>query len=632
MALLLTALYFSLRNPLLNRLIQRRCQAYQNNPSRPLVRVGSAGFRGLSRVVLNDVALAARDGSLKVDLGRCTVDLSFWRALLGQVRFQSVRLEDLRVQIVRPEGTETAPSGGARSPLPRRGSPEYGRRAARLLDLFFTGIPDSLVIDRLTLFSRIDRVNQTFHIPRILFQGLHFEAQVGVETSRERRLFLLAGDIVRRRGEVALRLVPLRKGSTLPFVDGQWGLRVGFDSLDFRLRREGLHGETLSLEGSLAVKGLTLNHPRLAREDVRFPDFAADYTVRIGPGELEFLPPTRVRVHRLNFQPTLRLQSWPARQLALTLRRVSFSADDFFSSLPSGLFRNLDGLQTRGTLTAALDFFVDFAHPESVRLEGLLDKGDFRIERLGRVNFRAVNGPFLYTAYEKDLAVRTFPVGPENPSFRPLEEISPLLRNAVLISEDGAFFRHRGILIDPFRESISANLRERRFVRGGSTISMQLVKNLYLKQYKTVARKVEEMIITWLIEENRLIPKERMYEIYLNIIEWGPGIYGAEEASRFYFNKGASELSLSEAIYLACIVPRPKKFFYLFDQEQHLRPWLQAYYRIISSKMVQRGMIDQQEQDLLVPGVRLTGPARLLLRGAEPPPEEPFDILDENEE
>ena len=132
---------------------------------------------------------------------------------------------------------------------------------------------------------------------------------------------------------------------------------------------------------------------------------------------------------------------------------------------------------------------------------------------------------------------------------------------------------------------------------------MQLVKNLYLKQYKTVARKVEEMIITWLIEENRLIPKERMYEIYLNIIEWGPGIYGAEEASRFYFNKGASELSLSEAIYLACIVPRPKKFFYLFDQEQHLRPWLQAYYRIIHSKMV-RGMIDQQEQDLLVPGVR----------------------------
>ena len=93
-------------------------------------------------------------------------------------------------------------------------------------------------------------------------------------------------------------------------------------------------------------------------------------------------------------------------------------------------------------------------------------------------------------------------------------------------------------MLEPFKDSIAANLKEKRFVRGASTISMQLVKNLYLKRQKTIARKLEEMIITWLIEENRLVAKERMYEIYLNIIEWGPLVYGAQRSGAFLFRQG----------------------------------------------------------------------------------------------
>jgi membrane peptidoglycan carboxypeptidase len=146
---------------------------------------------------------------------------------------------------------------------------------------------------------------------------------------------------------------------------------------------------------------------------------------------------------------------------------------------------------------------------------------------------------------------------------------------------------------------------------------MQLVKNLYLKRQKTIARKLEEMLITWLIEENRLVAKERMYEIYLNIIEWGPLVFGATEAARFYFDKEVEKLTLAEAIFMASIIPRPKKFMYSFDQDQHLREWLQAYYRDVSYKMLQRKMISQQDYDLLLPDIRLKGPARLLLKGNE---------------
>lgn len=151
---------------------------------------------------------------------------------------------------------------------------------------------------------------------------------------------------------------------------------------------------------------------------------------------------------------------------------------------------------------------------------------------------------------------------------------------------------------------------------------MQLVKNLFLNSRKTIARKLEERIITWLIEENRLVPKERMYEIYLNIIEWGPLVYGAQEAARFYFDKKVADLTLAEAIFMASIVPRPKLFMYSFDPDQRLRPWLEAYYRDVSFKMLKREMISQQDYDSLIPDVRLKVPARFLLKGNENMPED----------
>ncbi|MFO7734506.1 MAG: biosynthetic peptidoglycan transglycosylase, partial [Candidatus Aminicenantes bacterium] len=183
-------------------------------------------------------------------------------------------------------------------------------------------------------------------------------------------------------------------------------------------------------------------------------------------------------------------------------------------------------------------------------------------------------------------------------------------------------------LLEPFKESIAVNLREKRFVRGASTISMQLVKNLFLKRQKTVARKLEEMIITWLIEENRLVSKERMLEIYLNIIEWGPQVYGAQEAARFYFDKDVADLTLAEAIFMASIIPQPKRFMTSFDEEQRLRSWLQAYYADVSAKMLKRGWIEQRDFDALTADVRLLGPARLLLKGQDIRPEIP-DLLRE---
>lgn len=626
-ALVLFATSLALRNIILESILDKKIQTYRSNHEGAEVSIGEAKFSGPDRIVFENIRLWSQTGPLTIDLRSCSVTVSIWKMFIGQVRPKHFEMNDLRIDLRQdslPDYSLAKLAGGTKANQNRNRARAQSEQASYLLNLFFTRIPESLTISRLTVNSDIERIRQTFHVPRLAISGPNFKTTVEIDDQGERWAHNFAGNIDRRKKLLAFRLSPLRPGEriTVPFIDRQWGLRVSFDSLAIRLKSNGFRSNVLHLDGLLAVNGLTLNHPRIAAEDVHLRNAAVDYALHIGADFLELDRPTRISFNTLSFHPYLKFNIRPARQLTLEIDKTRFKADDFFSSLPAGLFTELAGIQTSGELAYRLNFFIDFTRPESLRLESDLEKRDFKIERFGRVDFRAVNAPFLHTVFERDQPPRSFVVGPENPDFRTLDRISPFLRNAVLISEDGAFFGHKGLLLEPFRQSIAANLKEKRFVRGASTISMQLVKNLYLKRQKTIARKLEEMIITWLIEENRLVAKERMYEIYLNIIEWGPRVNGAQGAARFYFDKDAADLTLAEAIFMASIIPRPSHFMYSFDRDQRLRESLKAYYGDVSYKMLHKGMISQQDFDTLIPDIRLKGPARFLLKSDESAPDE----------
>jgi membrane peptidoglycan carboxypeptidase len=179
----------------------------------------------------------------------------------------------------------------------------------------------------------------------------------------------------------------------------------------------------------------------------------------------------------------------------------------------------------------------------------------------------------------------------------------------VLTSEDGSFFHHRGFNQKAIRESLITNIKRGRFVRGGSTISMQLVKNVFLTRNKTIARKLEELLIVWIIEQNRLVSKDRMFEIYLNIIEWGPGVFGIGQASKFYFGKNPSELNLQESIFLAGIIPFPKRYKSVFEYNGYLKNYFAAYMERMKTIMVSRNYIGVNDTIGVGRNVFLSGPA-----------------------
>jgi monofunctional biosynthetic peptidoglycan transglycosylase len=140
----------------------------------------------------------------------------------------------------------------------------------------------------------------------------------------------------------------------------------------------------------------------------------------------------------------------------------------------------------------------------------------------------------------------------------PLARISPHLQRAVIVAEDAAFYRHKGFDWEGLREAVTRNWEKGKLQRGGSTITQQLAKNLYLSADKSLFRKVHEALITWKLEQS--LKKKRILELYLNVAEWGRGVYGAEAAARHYFHKAAEDLSPDEAALLAAMLPAPRQY------------------------------------------------------------------------
>ncbi|WP_332368187.1 biosynthetic peptidoglycan transglycosylase [Spirosoma telluris] len=309
---------------------------------------------------------------------------------------------------------------------------------------------------------------------------------------------------------------------------------------------------------------------------------------------------------QVSAHPFVKYTLKPTKLYEVQLHTGSLDAQALFNSFPQGLFESLEGMKVAGKLKYDATFQLDSSLPDSVKFDSGLTSEGFQILQMGRTDFASINQPFVYTPYEKGKPVRNIIVGPANPDYTPIDQISPDLRNALLTSEDYNFFTHKGFNEKAFRVSIATNFKEKSFKRGASTISMQLVKNVFLSRNKTLSRKVEEILIVWLIENQHIVPKERMYEVYLNIIEWGRNIYGIGEAARYYFAKSPADLDLGESIFLAFVVPRPKSALNWFVPDGTLQVRnVRGYFKLIGRIMARRGLTTPDSGAYGFYGVRL---------------------------
>jgi hypothetical protein len=279
---------------------------------------------------------------------------------------------------------------------------------------------------------------------------------------------------------------------------------------------------------------------------------------------------------------------------------------------PKGLLPKVHGVRMAGSLAvkghAVLDttnldkdYDVDWSTSNSCRVTEIP-------KELDAARFHKAWKRTVYTPEGKPVEIES---GPGSGSWASYAHISKFMETAVITCEDGRFESHDGFDHEAIKNSIRENLRTGKFVRGASTISMQLAKNLYLERDKTLSRKLEEAILTMYLEQT--LTKEQMMELYLNVIELGPMVYGVDQAASHYFHASPGELTVSQAFYLASTLPNPQVSH--FGQGGAVSPGWMTKLRTLMKYANKRNRLTDEELE--------AGLAEIPVRGSPKPLKDP---------
>ncbi len=359
-------------------------------------------------------------------------------------------------------------------------------------------------------------------------------------------------------GQVALRDVPLALFAPvlpkLPF-HGLERTRVG---ANLAITGRGL--ESASVRGELSIADLGFESERIARSPVGPVSFTARGQATWTPARRE-LSELRGEVQsglvRLLVTGAL---AWPRGGYRIDLRAELPKAKcaNVLAVVPAGLLDDLAAIELEGDFKAKLEAHVDSADLDTTKLDfDIVDKCKF-VSLPEAMSIRHFEQPFTHRVLEPDGTMFEMETGPGTPAWTPIELISPFMIQAVVAHEDGRFFHHRGFAEVEIGNALARNLKAGAFKFGASTITMQLVKNVFLHRDKLLSRKFQEALIVWWLEQQ--VDKKWILELYLNVIEYGTGIYGIRNAALHYFGTLPIHLTPAQAAFLATILPNPKSY------------------------------------------------------------------------
>ncbi len=609
--MVLMILYFITRNFFLqkafNHIAKKLKGEYQTEISLTELR-----FKGFAGIEIKNLAIVTEQQDTLLIVDSMYVRPDLFRLLIGKIRLKEARVKNASLFLVCRDS-----SCNYQAFLQRKRneteqiSPErnYAALLSSIMNKAFDIVPQEADFKNINVRYTNEDKEDKINFPSFVSSDQHVEGSlINLADSSQ---WNLAGSFSQRNRTFDFKIYPEdSKKSNVPLLQSLVKANCRFDSLHCVLSEYSHSRGRVELSGNVSVDHFFLQHPKISDEPVGIDHADFSFNIHVGKNYFGLDSSSFVQLNKMVVRPVFEYLNDESKKYELKVSIDQLPANDFFTSLPSGMFDEVEGVEADGTLQYSLCFKLDSSQPDSLVFNSTMKKEKFRLKNGGRENLLKMNGEFMYSVYENDKFVRSFMVGSSNPGFTPIEQVSPYFKNAVMTSEDGSFFFHNGFNEDAFRKSIAANYKAGKFVRGGSTISMQLIKNVFLTRHKTIARKVEEALMVWLIESNRLCSKERMFEVYLNIIELGPGIYGIGEASKFYFNKRPGELNLAESVFLASLLPRPKWFKYSFDEQGNLKPYFADYYRVVANFLLKKDLISQVEYDQLRPHVELKGLAK----------------------
>ncbi|MFA6087143.1 transglycosylase domain-containing protein [Mucilaginibacter sp.] len=556
------------------------------------VKIGSAHFTGLSSVAFSDISVVPYQRDSLFSVKKFNVSVKIFPLIFGTIKLADVTLQNGHLNLTSVKGVKNFDFlfKKKKDTTQTSSKVDLSELSNNLINEVLYKIPDNLSLTNFLISFRDDSTRLNMLAQSAIIKSGNLASTIKVDDGAAQSTWHFDGKMHPSDKNIDVRLYADGKKVELPILQKKFKVILNFDTLTTRLTRvTNGHGET-KIYSYLSVRNLLVNHPGLSTTDIIIPSGAIDANFFVGENYLSLDSSSVIHLKKITANPYIKYTLKPVKIYELKVHTGWLNAQDIFDSFPTGMFESLDGIQVAGKLSYNLNLFYNSSQLNDLQFDSRLDKDNFRIIKYGKTDLSKLNSTFVYTPYERGKPMPPHTIGPKNPDFVPLENISPNLRNAVMTAEDPSFYTNRGFVEESIRKSIITDIKDKKFKRGGSTISMQLVKNAFLSRNKTLSRKIEEILIVWLIENNRIMSKNRMLEVYFNIIEWGRGIYGVGEAARYYFGKEPSDLSIGEAIFLASIVPNPKAGIYAFQADGSLRPGLHGYFNLIGRLMAGKGL------------------------------------------
>ena len=226
-------------------------------------------------------------------------------------------------------------------------------------------------------------------------------------------------------------------------------------------------------------------------------------------------------------------------------------------AIPKEMAPHMAGYQVRGTFDSDIQLAIDWADLDATVLDGSVGIRKCKVTKEPEDSPKRLKEDFEHQVEYEAGKWMSIEVGEDNEDFVLLEDISPHLINSIMSTEDSLFYQHKGFIPSEFRTALVHDLKAGKFKYGASSITMQMVKNVLLFRDKTLARKLQELFLTWHVENT--LEKDRILEIYFNVIEYGPALYGIGPAVHHYFGKKPRDLTPREAAFFSSILPSPKE-------------------------------------------------------------------------
>jgi hypothetical protein len=614
-------LFFSFRNQLLKEAIAKVTDKMERDYDAKLS-IKSAEFDGFTGVKITDITLVPKNADTLFAIQKLSASVRFMPLLGGDIQLGTLFLENGLVQLTKKGGRKNFSAFLKKeknfADTGVKQKRDYADLAYKLISKGLNLVPTDMEIKNLTFKLDDNGKKAKINLQKLRLADKQLETSIDVQTNTFQQKWRIAGFADPRNSKADIAFTNRDTGAIkVPYFDERFNLKSSFDSIRIKIDNISKSGGILNIDGTSSIANLSVNHPKIATKDVLFKNATFDYHFVLDENNIGIDSSSTAVLNKIKFHPYVNLGMETDTIYTLKMAIPTMKAQDFIESLPTGLFTHFEGMEAEGQFDYHLDFEFNKNNPKALIFDSKINKKDFKIVKYGEANLNKINGPFTYRAIENDLLQRPVFVGESNPNYTPLSEISPYLRKSVLTTEDPSFFSHRGFINEAFKQSIIKNIKTKKFSRGGSTISMQLVKNVFLTREKTLSRKLEEILLVYILENNRIVSKERMLEVYFNVIEWGPNIYGIGEASQFYFQKYPSQLSLNECLFLASIVPRPKGFMWHFDSTGNLRNQGVVQQKYLTNLMLRRGVLTAEDTIYKSFPLQVTGRARSFLRITE---------------